>query len=294
MAVVANVAVNLDSRGVPAKLKQIADRGKEVDRSLNGAAAATTKVGREFKSAGNSASRASSSFSNLAKGALKLAAAYATLNAAQSAFRAGVSRIESERRIEFLAKGYGEVAQLQDAATRSAQRFGTGQTEANRALADVFARLRPVGVSLNDIVSVYNGFNTAARISGSTAVESANAFTQLSQALGSGALRGDEFNSISEQVPGILTAISQETGVAQGKLRDYAAEGKITADVVIRALKRIEAEGADQLAAALGGPEQAIRDFQNASEDVQVALTKAIVPEMAKAFRDLAVIIEGL
>ena len=58
MAVVASVAVNLDSRGVPAKLKQIADRGKEVDRSLNGAAAATTKAGREFKSAGNAASQA--------------------------------------------------------------------------------------------------------------------------------------------------------------------------------------------------------------------------------------------
>ena len=53
MAAVANVAINLDSRGVPAKLKQIADRGKEVDRSLNGAAAATTKAGREIKTAAN-------------------------------------------------------------------------------------------------------------------------------------------------------------------------------------------------------------------------------------------------
>ena len=294
MAVVANVAINVDSRGAPAKLKQVADRSKQVEKAVEQMNGDLGRSKRELKSASNAASQAAGGFGNLAKGALKLAAAYATLNAAQSAFRAGVSRIESERRIEFLAKGYGEIAQLQDAATRSAQRFGTGQTEANRALADVFARLRPVGVSLNDIVSVYNGFNTAARISGSTAVESANAFRQLSQALGSGALRGDEFNSISEQVPGILTAISKETGVAQGQLRKYAAEGKITADVVIRALKRIETEGADQLAAALGGPEQAIRDFQNASEDVQVALTKAIVPEMAKAFRDLAVIIEGL
>jgi hypothetical protein len=44
VAAVANVAINLDSRGVPAKLKQIADRGKEVDRSLNGAAAAPLKL----------------------------------------------------------------------------------------------------------------------------------------------------------------------------------------------------------------------------------------------------------
>ena len=133
--------------------------------------------------------------------------------------------------------------------------------------------MRPVGVTLKDIVSTYNGFNTAARISGSTAEEASNAFTQLAQALGSGALRGDEFNSISEQVPGILTAISKQTGIAQGDLRKFAAEGGITADIVIGALKRIEVEGADQLADALGGPAQAIRDFQNATEEVQVALS---------------------
>ena len=329
MAAVANVAVNLDSRGVPAKLKQIADRSKEVDRSLNGAAAASTKAGREIKTAangmryftdaagrarkvngqfvtsteaaaagikkqGDAAQSATRGFDGLARKAAGLAAAYLGLNAAQSAVRQGIQRIESERRIQFLAQGYGEVAALQDAATKAAKRFGTGQTEANRALADVFARLRPVGVGLNDIVSIYNGFNTAARISGSTAVESANAFRQLSQALGSGALRGDEFNSISEQVPGILTAISKETGVAQGQLRKFAAEGGITADIVIRALKRIETEGAAQLEAALGGPAQAIADFQNAAEDVQVALTQDIVPQMAEVFRGLAELIVNL
>jgi TP901 family phage tail tape measure protein len=53
VSTVANIAINLDSRGVPAKLKQIADRGKEVDRSLNSVAAATTKAGREIKTAAN-------------------------------------------------------------------------------------------------------------------------------------------------------------------------------------------------------------------------------------------------
>ena len=60
MAAVANVAINLDSRGVPAKLKQIADRGKEVDRSLNGAAAASTRSAASFVKAGSSAAGAAS------------------------------------------------------------------------------------------------------------------------------------------------------------------------------------------------------------------------------------------
>ena len=326
---VSNVELRVDARNAVQALKKASDESKKLETAAKGVTSATTKVGREMKTAANgmqyfidaagrarkangqfvttaeaaaaglegqgtAAKAAASSFDGLAKKAAGLAAAYLSLNAAQNAFREGIQRIESERRIQFLAQGYGEVEQLQDAATKAAKRFGTGQTEANRALADVFARLRPVGVELEDIVSVYNGFNTAARISGSTAVESANAFRQLSQALGSGALRGDEFNSISEQVPGILTAISAETGVAQGSLRKFAADGKITADVVIRALKRIETEGAAQLEAALGGPAQAIADFQNAAEDVQVALTKDIVPQMAQVFRGLAELIVNL
>jgi hypothetical protein len=58
VAVVASVAINLDSRGVPAKLKQIADRGKEVDRSLNGAANTSTRAAASFGKVGNGAAGA--------------------------------------------------------------------------------------------------------------------------------------------------------------------------------------------------------------------------------------------
>jgi len=205
------------------------------------------------------------------------------LGTAQQALQTGIQREESERRLQFLAKGYGEVAQLQLAAASASRKFGQSQTEANQALANIYARLRPIGASLEDITSVYNGFNTAARVSGANAQEAANAFTQLAQGLGSGALRGDEFNSIAEQVPSVLTAISQETGVAQGKLRDFAAEGGITTEVVLNALRRIEQEGAEQLSEALNGPAQKVKNLQNTFEDLQVAVTKAVVPEIAKS-----------
>lgn len=240
-------------------------------------------------------------FGQAAAAAGKLVAAYAAIRGAQSALQAGIDRVESERRITLLARSYGEVEQLSAAAAAAASKFGESQTAANQALANAYARLRPIGVSLSDIVDVYNGFNTAARLSGASAVEASNAFTQLAQGLGSGALRGDEFNSIAEQVPAILTAISQETGIAQGALRDYAADGKITADVVIRALQRIEREGASQLEEALEGPQQSIKNFENASEDLAVAFSKELMPqmtsairEMASALRELAPIIAGL
>jgi tape measure domain-containing protein len=271
-------------KGSTNKLDQAA---RKAQGSFNDAANGITKTGRAAQSA-------QAGMRGLIGVVGRLAAAYGALRLAQSTAQAGIQRAESERRIRFLAREYGEANALQREAAAAAEKFGESQTVANKALADTYARLRPIGTSLSDIVSVYNGFNTAARISGSSAVEASNAFRQLSQALGSGALRGDEFNSIAEQVPGVLTAISKETGIAQGKLRDYAAEGKITADVVIRALKRIERDGADQLAEALNGPEQAIKDLQIAGEELQVAFAETIIPEIATAFRELAVVIKEL
>ena len=282
-------------------LRQVERQSKKVNQALTksqraarNVEAAFQRMGRNgirnFRDLESGVARLGKRMSGLRANVAKLAIGFAAVKSAQ----AGIARAESVRRIQFLGQAYGESAQLQAAATAASEKFGLSQTEANKALANVFARLRPVGASLEDITSIYNGFNTVARISGASSVEASNAFTQLAQALGSGALRGDEFNSIAEQVPGILTAISQETGVAQGDLRKFAAEGKITSDVVLKALKRIEKEGAGQLEAALGGPAQAIKDFQNATEDVQIALTEATIPELARSFKILAQIITDL
>jgi|TARA_Y100000033_G_scaffold46759_1_gene51613 tape measure domain-containing protein len=298
---IARVGVELVTGPAVAAAKKLQVSVGKVETAVKKLVPTNKRVEASFRLMGMKANKALDNVERSAKkagralGGLKgliggVAVGFLAVQAAQ----AGIARAESERRIKFLARSYGEMAELQAAATASAEKFGLGQTEANNALANTYARLRPVGVSLKDITSIYNGFNTVAKLSGATSVEASNAFTQLAQALGSGALRGDEFNSIAEQVPGLLTAISKETGVAQGALRKYAAEGKITSDVVLKALKRIETEGAGQLEEALGGPTQAIKEFQNATEDVQVALTQDIVPLLAEAFRGLAELIVNL
>ena len=81
---------------------------------------------------------------------------------------------------------------------------------------------------MEDISAIFNGFNTAAILSGASTQEQAGAMRQLTQALGSGVLRGDEFNSISEQMSAVLKPIADQLGVNVGALRDMAAEGKIT------------------------------------------------------------------
>ena len=278
-------------QGVDQFTGKLSKSGEKIRRAANGLEFFIDKAGRARKvngqfvttaeaaaagleGLGNSSKKAAQGVGVLNKAFFKITAVIGTVSSLVSAFNTSIARTESERRIVNLASAYGEASQALEIAERSADKFGISQTEVNNQLANTFARLRPVGVGLADIESIFNGYNTAARLAGATSAEASNSFTQLAQALGSGVLRGDEFNSIAEQAPLVLQAISKETGVAVGSLRDYAAEGLITSETVIKALKRIEEEGADQLAEALGGPQQALKNVAVAAEDLFAELGK--------------------
>ena len=252
------------------------------------------KYETKLKSANGTADQAKDSNNGLGASLRKLAIGFGVARAGQRALQAGIQRDESERRLRLLTQRFGETAQAQEAAQRAAEKFNLSQTEANVQLSRLIARLRPMGLSMQTIETAFAGFNTATILAGATASESAGAFLQLSQALGSGVLRGQELNSILEQAPLIAQAIATEMGSTVGALKKFGEEGEITSEIVIAALGRVEREGAGQLEEALLGPAAAIKDFQNAAEDVQVALTQDIIPEMAKSFRELADLIENL
>ena len=154
-------------------------------------------------------------------------------------------------------------------------------------MTDITARLAPLGTSVEDIKTVFFGFNTAAKLAGASAMESSNAFRQLAQALGSGRLAGDEFRSVSEQVPTVLAPIAEELGVTIGELKQLAADGKLTSDVVLRALGRIGNEGSGFLKQLLeNDPTQVFKDFNNATEDLSRAFgdqLRPVVMEVTKA-----------
>jgi len=298
---VSNVELIVNAARAINPLRKVEQQSKKVDQALKKSQRAARDVEAAFERMGRKSSRSirdlEGNVGKLSKrmGGLRVAAAKVVIGfAAFKVGQAAIARIESERRLQRLGSAYGEVADLQNAASKASETFGLSQTEANKQFAQIYARLRPLGVTLQDVESTFVGFNTVARLSGASAVEASSAFRQLSQALGSGALRGDEFNSISEQVPGILTAISKETGVAQGELRAFAAEGKITSDIVMRALKRIEKEGAGDLADAMGGPAQAFKDFKNIAENALVALGEESIPQVIRLIRQMGDAINAL
>ena len=93
-------------------------------------------------------------------------------------------------------------------------------------------------ISQAQVASLTETVSKAVAISSASAESAQAALMQFGQALGSGVFRGDEFNSVMEQTPGLAKAIADGLGVTTGELRNMAKEGKLTMDVLIPALER--------------------------------------------------------
>ena len=117
----------------------------------------------------------------------------------------------------------------------------TQQTRASLdATATLYARLergtRQYNTSAEDLAKLTTIINQGFVVSGATAQEAENAIIQLSQGIASGVLRGEEFNSVAEQGSRLMVALADSIGVGIGELRQMAAAGKLTTDVVVNGL----------------------------------------------------------
>lgn len=136
--------------------------------------------------------------------------------------------------------------------TASSQELKTAQSEllniATRTgqdldgVASVYQRFaanaKQLGISQQDMLGITETVNKAIAISGASAESASAALTQFGQALASGVLRGEEFNSVMENAPSLAQAIAKGLDVPVGKLRNLANTGQLTADVLVKALQR--------------------------------------------------------
>jgi len=128
--------------------------------------------------------------------------------------------------------------------------------------------LTDLGVSQTGIARVTETISLGLKASGATAEESSSAMLQLSQAFGSGVLRGEEFNAVNEAAPALLRAIAESISQPVGALRQLASDGKLTSDVLYKAfsdenlLNKFRAQSAE------------IRTFAGALAPLQNAVTE--------------------
>ena len=275
MSVVANIAVNVDSSNAVSKLRQVQQGAQATQRATTDLTTALTRQSGAFSKLQAGAAGAIKSLSGL-RGALVSIGAGALV---AGMVRGAAAAEQLQLRLKLLSREYGETERVQQFVAQSAKTFGQSQVEAAAGVADVYARLRPLGTSLAEIETVYKGFNAVALASGTSAEAASGAFLQLSQALGSGRLQGDEFRSVAEQVPGILKLVANEMGVTVDQLKQLGSEGKITSDVLINALAKGFEENKGKISELLAlSPAQRFKEFKDSTQALSNAIGSELLP----------------
>ena len=163
-------------------------------------------------------------------------AAYVSIQTVGKALNISDELVQTTSRLNMMNDGVQTTAELVNMVYAAAQdaRGSFGQ------MADVVARFgnnaKDAFSSSEEVVAFADLIQKQMTIAGASTQEAANAELQLSQALGSGVLRGDELNSIFEQAPNLIQNIADYLDVPIGKIREMAADGELSADVVKAAI----------------------------------------------------------
>ena len=163
-------------------------------------------------------------------------AAYATMETVKGVLNASDELIQTKSRLDMMNDGLQSTQDLLNMTYVAAQDARGSFSD----MADVVARFgnnaKDAFDSSAEVVQFANLIQKSMTIAGASTQEAAAAELQLSQALGSGVLRGDELNSIFEQAPNLIQNIADYLNVPIGKIREMAQEGELTADVVKAAI----------------------------------------------------------
>lgn len=190
----------------------------------------TDKFNKNLENVGRVSSGASSGIERFVKGLIGIATVKKTIDLADE-------MTQTTARLNLINDGLQTTAELQNMIMASANRSRASYA----SMADVVAKLGlRAGDAFNnsnqEMIAFAETLNKMFVIAGASQEEMRSASLQLTQALGSGVLRGEELNAVFEAAPNIIQAIADYMKVPIGQIRDLAAEGLITADVVKNAL----------------------------------------------------------
>jgi tape measure domain-containing protein len=139
-------------------------------------------------------------------------------------------------RLKLATAGSQEFAVAQKEVFAIAQRIGVPIAETAMLYGKLQQAVRQLGGEQKDALQLTETISQALRVSGVSATEAKSSLLQLGQALASGVLRGEEFNSVVENSPRLAQALADGLNVPIGRLRKLAEQGQLTADVVVNAL----------------------------------------------------------
>ncbi|WP_257223743.1 tape measure protein [Acinetobacter sp. YH12140] len=194
---------------------------------------------QELNETETASQRVSNEIQGLKTGFTALTGALAALGIGTSAMEIAQTADEYKNlsgRINIAIGEHGNLQKAMDDVKNTAIATNSNLT----ATGDLYSRLTKIGQDMKwpqeQALALTETINKAIQVGGGSAASNEAAITQLNQALGSGVLRGDEFNSMVEQSPRLTQAMADGLGVTTGQLREMANEGQLTTDVVTKAL----------------------------------------------------------
>lgn len=204
----------------------------EMEQAQSAAANAATATDELAESQ----NRASTSSNSLIRQLKNLFGAYIGIQGIKSLFNLSDTFASNTARLNMMNDGLLTTEQLTDRIYEAAQR----SRGSYQATTDMVAKLGTLAgdafSSTSEIVDFAEQLNKQIALSGASTQAAEAAMLQLTQAMSSGLLRGEELNSILEQTPTIAQTIADYMGVTTGKMRELASEGAITGEVVKNAL----------------------------------------------------------
>lgn len=196
----------------------------QLDRGLSGTEASVDRLNKKIGAMGH-----------LAAGVFL---AQRVLPYAASLGRVNDEYIKYNAQLALATKNGGDLATAQADVARIAKVAQTGLAETAQLYARLASSVSRLGVGQAEVAKVTEAVALSLRVSGATAAESASAILQLSQAFGSGVLRGEEFNAVNEASPRLMQALADAIGKPRGELRKMAEEGQLTSKVLALALPK--------------------------------------------------------
>lgn len=193
-------------------------------------------INRELEDANRNTNRVESSTGSLMNTVRNLAGAYLGIEGLKALVTASDSMTQITARLDMMNDGLQTTAELNQMVYESAQRSRGVYQDTASFITRLGTLTEGVFDSNQELIAFAEQINKQMALSGTTAQEASGAMLQLTQALASGTLRGEELNSVLEGTPMIAQTIAKYMGVSVGEMRNLASEGSITAEVVKNAL----------------------------------------------------------
>ncbi len=172
----------------------------------------------------------------LEKKILGAVTAYASLQGIQKLMNLSDTMTQTEARLSMIVDDGGSVEELEQMILASAQRSRASYLQTADVVSKLGQRAGDAFSSNAETIQFAENLNKMFVIAGASQQEMASASLQLTQALGSGVLRGEELNAVFEAAPNVIQTIADYLDVPIGQIRNMAAEGLITADIVKNAM----------------------------------------------------------